>query len=519
MEWTGTAANATVKLYKAAKDPLTNEFDPDDLVAEGTCDITANPTEVAFSERNGSGVNGQLELDTAAGAVLPSDVVLVTQTVDRVNTVRDARIDLGGTVNGGWQLSMVADGADANGAAGNNISVEMIDTGIKGTTLNASLEQIDPNDATKGYKISVRLATSATTGAITSTAADIETAILNVASAASGASVDLFNNGASITSNAVVVDARAETFFAGGCDVDKTFNVEGHLQDAETISISGAELGVNTDANGQLYFEVVDADNDGQPTEINVYKDSSKSAASLVAKWQGAESGGNATETIFLDEQNDSGLRIALVADTSGANELQNGDSTLSFDLGLRMSSSEYGSSEFVRVQSLEGNMWDVQDANASEANNRGYVNLDSSTGSVTMESRGSGAQLAVNGQDLFTDGLVAEAATPDFNGHLVFLEGELGETHRCAGRLQPRRPPARPSGSFRWPPTWQPTPVSTPAKLCRTSPTACSSSSVKVRATRNAPSTASARCRLPTSVRSTSPMTSTATETLPNAP
>ncbi|MFW5857722.1 MAG: flagellin, partial [Planctomycetota bacterium] len=44
-------------------------------------------------------------------------------------------------------------------------------------------------------------------------------------------------------------------------------------------------------------------------------------------------------------------------------------------------------------------------------------------------ESRGTGGVVSVNGQELFTDGLSAEAATADFNGHIVFREGELAQT------------------------------------------------------------------------------------------
>jgi flagellin len=74
--------------------------------------------------------------------------------------------------------------------------------------------------------------------------------------------------------------------------------------------------------------------------------------------------------------------------------------------------------------------MWDhYNPANTSAANSMGYVNLDASAGAVTAESRGSGAQITINGQELFTEGLTAEVATPDMNGHIAFREGSVGAT------------------------------------------------------------------------------------------
>jgi flagellin-like hook-associated protein FlgL len=407
-----------VKLYKSARQP-DGTFREEDLVGGATITVpaaSATNVGVVVSERNDSGLAGTFQFDfTAATGVSTTDnVVLATHSFDRA---ADADRAAGLFFAGGDPSASLDFDAVTAGSEGNNISVELVHPGAENQAPQVSVE---------GNKVTVSLGTDAD-GNITTTAGDIEGA---------GGLIDSHPVASTlVTATATgagtgVVEARSETYLTGGLDAEQGVNIDTDTDGFDHMAFSGVEVGTNTDANGRLYAEVLDSDSDGDPDTINVYKHADKSADNLVAQYDGnTTTGGDLTTdgTVLLDEMNDSGLRIALVVDRS---ELNAGNATWQFQTGLRLSATEYGRENYVRLQALEGKMWDYYDpSNVDRADAGGYVNVDATFGSAYAESRGTGAQITVNGQTVFTDGLTAELTTPDLNGHVAFHDGEIGAT------------------------------------------------------------------------------------------
>jgi len=179
--------------------------------------------------------------------------------------------------------------------------------------------------------------------------------------------------------------------------------------------LSGVRLAENTDMNGKLYFRATGA---AANRTIEVYKDAGMAQEDLVASGAANLAAGG---SVRIEEENDSGLHMTLTfTGAAGAGE-ETG--TLAFDdLGLRLYSQEYGSTQYVRVQNQEGELWTYY----ATAQDDTPVTVQEGQ---TIQRTGDDAVVTLNGASLSTDGLVASVTTPDFTGRLVFNEGELGET------------------------------------------------------------------------------------------
>lgn len=201
-----------------------------------------------------------------------------------------------------------------------------------------------------------------------------------------------------------------------------TINVRGAAE-LERSMVSGVRLGYNTDDNAKLYFRVEAVEGSTDVT-INAYKDANMTDDSLVAKSIEFDGSSGAksirlTEVEMGDEGPKSGLFATL---TFGATAQTAGDTgTLTMnELGLRLSTTEYGSEEYVRIQQLEGNFFtDTETGKLIEAGDTG----------TTKAQYGNDASVTVNGLKLNMKGVEALVSTQDLNANFVFNSGSLGKT------------------------------------------------------------------------------------------
>ena len=190
--------------------------------------------------------------------------------------------------------------------------------------------------------------------------------------------------------------------------------------------LSGVKLGENTDESGKMY---VKADlNTSGTSQVFIYKDSRMRDEDLVA--QSAEvdlsqnSSGTAlrlygTETATSGET--SGLYGTLnFAMTGTAQDLSFTTTIDSENIGLRLSSQEYGSDEYVKIKVERGEVF-------SSYNEQNEAELLGSGEEKT--SSGRDATISLNGQELKLDGIKGEVANLDTAATLVMNEGTLGCT------------------------------------------------------------------------------------------
>lgn len=200
--------------------------------------------------------------------------------------------------------------------------------------------------------------------------------------------------------------------------------------------MSGVRLGENTDANGKMYFKVTTDATTPEEITIGIYNTPEMNEEDLVATGSGTIPGTAGTAAVHADipffgvkmdggEGENSGLYGSLafaggLAVAPGAGIDYTG--SLEFDdLGMRIYSDQYGGQEYLRVQNIEGQVWGKYKNPESDT-----LNLVD-TGQTVQES-GTDALIAVNGQPLRTQGLVANITTPNYSGKLAFNAGELGE-------------------------------------------------------------------------------------------
>ncbi len=207
--------------------------------------------------------------------------------------------------------------------------------------------------------------------------------------------------------------------------------------------MSGVNLGVNTDPEGNLFFKYipVSRDSTGSVTEfkVEVYRNSNRDPSSLVGTSgvvdaRVAAVGDQQAVTIeAVDMELDtnpghkfnSGLNITMmIPPKTHANVPQTEqEGTLSFtNLGMRIYASDYGSDEYVRIQNQEGELFYYY----READTMEKIMVQ---GEQTVMRYGQDASLGMNGTSILTNGLVANVTTSDFSGRLVFDGGELGLT------------------------------------------------------------------------------------------
>ncbi|MCC8191308.1 MAG: flagellin, partial [Planctomycetes bacterium] len=214
-------------------------------------------------------------------------------------------------------------------------------------------------------------------------------------------------NANNVVSDGIMAGDKSACSSSSGAAADGTFSLG-------NSTASGVQLGVNTDANGKIYFKVV-TDENGLST-VYAYNDASMSSNSLVAmSEEGIElNAGNAVilNAIWNDDGTAStglGLHLNISGSFSQEGTL---DGWMQFtNLGARISSTDYGSDAFIQVQQSEGGLFTYYDQ-ADSASSATLV--DAGGTGVTVRITGQDATINVNGQQMKTNGLKLDMATTD---------------------------------------------------------------------------------------------------------
>ncbi len=224
----------------------------------------------------------------------------------------------------------------------------------------------------------------------------------------------------------------------------------GGYMDIGNSVMSGVNLGVNTSAEGKLFFKYTpmtfDAAGNAASFKMEVYTDGSYQPKYLVAQ-SAAVSVGDMTwtthsgppaqsvsplrvESVLMDNGEDSGLNFTMnilgKAPAGGGAPLPSksgqGGSLEFTNMGVRLYSADYGSSETIRIQNNKGELFYQYRSN--DEMEKLMIEAD-----TTVQVAGADARVSINGSPIYTTGLVAKATTQDFSGDLVFNQGELGLT------------------------------------------------------------------------------------------
>ena len=208
---------------------------------------------------------------------------------------------------------------------------------------------------------------------------------------------------------------------------------------------SGVQLGVNTDSAGKIYIKTV-YDDSGNMAKVYAYNNALMREKDMVAKTYdfvtmckaSAQDYSIILDSIWNDERTastDLGLTLNLSQYADPANIIDYGNLARSrantsetmeiqfLNLGARVSTAEYGSAQFIKVQTFEGGIFtDYEDP----ANYETVRLLERNT---VYEKRGQDATITVNGQQMKTTGLTLNLATPDIMADVVFNSGHTGTT------------------------------------------------------------------------------------------
>ncbi len=195
---------------------------------------------------------------------------------------------------------------------------------------------------------------------------------------------------------------------------------------------SGVQLGVNTDKDGKIYTKI--EFNAAGLATVYAYNDESMSNEYLVAMSErdldlSAADTGVILNAIWNDEHTaNTGLALHL---NHGGFSRDNTDTRLTgsitfTNLGARISSTEYGSDQFIQIQQTEGGLFTYYD----QKDRAGSATLVDAGGTgVTYRQYGQDATLNVNGKQMKTRGLELDMATTDVMAKIKFNAGKAGTT------------------------------------------------------------------------------------------
>ena len=230
-------------------------------------------------------------------------------------------------------------------------------------------------------------------------------------------------------------DANATAATAGASD---TINFKG-LADGlgaaggtavNNSAFSGINLGVNTSETGQLFIKAKlnYADTGKETSQILVYKDARMRDEDLVAQSKKfVASTGAQGVNIFAAEIGDTGQNTGLYGVINiggGSANVELASATVQCEnLGLRVSSAEYGSNQFVKINATEGALWSRYDSNNQA------VLMNAGLSGTEWTNYGNDAKLALNGQQVTLNGIKGTLTNLDTTANIVFKEGSVGNT------------------------------------------------------------------------------------------
>ncbi len=197
--------------------------------------------------------------------------------------------------------------------------------------------------------------------------------------------------------------------------------------------LSGIKLGENTDETGKLYIKADLKDGtdggEGKLSQIFVYKDARMRDEDLVAQSDKVDltsdsASGNALRLYGIETATSgetSGLYGTLNFNMGTATQDIEFTTTISSEnLGVRLSSEDYGSDDFVKIDVEKGEIFSTyNEQNESELLGAGDE----------ITSYGRDATISLNGQELKLDGISGEVANLDTAATLVMNQGSLGCT------------------------------------------------------------------------------------------
>ncbi|MBN2712077.1 MAG: hypothetical protein JXR97_06525 [Planctomycetes bacterium] len=448
ISFSGTAApNATSgsgiadtkqEARKAYFEINTGATNPGDINANGALTssqsfiLTGNKGSRQFTFDSGATVG---QIASAIGNVADSTGVDAALIFASDQTVND-------TVGVAATGDMVGNVTGAQRAAGDVAMFNKVDT-AKGITLFAgALTGVVAGKNTDGQgRIWVKYTSDTTAEFYKDSSMSKESLVGSVSSGVAGGIVAANNSGLGsgvVTIAGGLTAGTAEYLTTGGIEANNGISYTGSFTaaggaeafDTDFSMFSGIELGKNTDSEGKLYFKTVKS---GATTgQVFAYKDSQMRAEDLVAQ-SAAGISLDASTTVILNEiRNDdntagTGLGIALATTTAWAGLAGTQvTGTVSFtNLGVRISSQDYGSDQFVKIEQQQGSVWQYYD----QANVSTPTLVDAGTSGTTVQQTGQDATLSINGSQVKTQGLELDISTQDLAGTFVFNEGKVGST------------------------------------------------------------------------------------------
>ena len=246
--------------------------------------------------------------------------------------------------------------------------------------------------------------------------------------------------------NAKALDVYEIAVVGQNMDNDKDMTVTGlgGFVDVGNAVFSGVNLGVNTSAEGKIFFNYKPMsyypDGEVKTFTMEAYTDGSFDPKYLVGTSGVVTADYNASgtspanshcqavriESTKLADGQDSGLNITInVPPPPGGDRLPKiaQPGTVEFtNLGVRLYSTDYGSQETIRMQNNKGELFYQY---RSHDTNTEKIIIKPDT---TVQVEGNDARITVNGSPIYTTGLIANTTTPDFSGSLVFNAGSLGK-------------------------------------------------------------------------------------------
>jgi hypothetical protein len=198
---------------------------------------------------------------------------------------------------------------------------------------------------------------------------------------------------------------------------------------------SGVKLGTNTSETGELYFKI-DLQTSGEESKIYVYKDAQMRDEDLVAQSDvfDATAGDGKNISIFAKRIGDTGLDTGLCGainlgkldptkEVYKSGLLSEGASIKFENLGVRLSATEYGADQYVKINQTQGALFTRYDLN-----NNAHV-LDTGLSGTEWTNYGSNAIMSFNGQRIELQGTKWTLTNLDATVNIAFKEGEVGNT------------------------------------------------------------------------------------------
>lgn len=216
------------------------------------------------------------------------------------------------------------------------------------------------------------------------------------------------------------------SFSNAATDLDTSFTAGGSC-------VSGIRLGVNTSETGKIYTKITSDGADA--VQVFMYKDERMRSEDLVASSQQITlTTGAAANTyeavqvqgVLLENGATSGLFATLNLSTGAGVLATAGEVTTEIaaeNLALRISTSEYGSNQFIKVDQHEGALFTRYDEV------EGAELLDAGLSGARWSSYGRDATVSLNGQQLKLSGIQGAVTNLDATATLNFHAGGLGTT------------------------------------------------------------------------------------------